>query len=106
MCCLYNDAVECIRKGTGTTDGCHPKANTTKFFMNGLNVVLKEVLDFVCGKYQHKEDCERENPQGVQNLRRIAAEQTSVIEEKPFLIPPVLRAVGRLASDEDEETSS
>ncbi|XP_074602985.1 uncharacterized protein LOC141856547 [Brevipalpus obovatus] len=102
LCCIYTEATECIKAGTGTMKNCDKKANTTKFFISGVDQVLKEVLDFVCGRYQYKEDCEANNADGLKQLRKVAARK-DVRPDDEFLIGPVIEAVVKLGRDDDED---
>ncbi|XP_074600176.1 uncharacterized protein LOC141854405 [Brevipalpus obovatus] len=102
LCCVYTEATECVRTRTGTVPGCNSKADTSKFLLSSMDAVLKEALDFVCGRYQHREDCVANNPEGVKILREIAEKNEGNVED-PFLINPILMAVNRLAGDDDTD---
>lgn len=101
LCCVYGEATECIKTNTATVPSCNPKADTSKFLLSSMDAVLKEVLDYVCGKYQHKDDCAKHNPEGVQQLKLIAENDRREVEG-PILIAPILQAVNRLSSDDEE----
>lgn len=104
LCCVYTEALDCIKLKTGTVDGCDKNANTTKFLFASINSVLKEVLDFVCGRYQYKEECVLNNPDGVRMLRAIAARNEPYVEgSSAFLISPILESITRFLQDDDED---
>ncbi|XP_074600177.1 uncharacterized protein LOC141854406 [Brevipalpus obovatus] len=101
LCCVYSEALDCVRSQTNTKSGCDKKANTTKFFTSSIDFVFKDVMDFVCGNYQGKDDCVKKNPEGLKKLRSINSSKQPILNNA-FLIEPLIKTVARLSSEDEE----
>lgn len=100
LCCIYAEVMSCINEKTATEKGCDREANTSKRFASSVEYIFVDNIDFMCGRYQYKEDCERDNPEGLKQLRLVAATESEPNYNSSFLVGPYLDIIDRLAGKE------
>ena len=101
LCCAYAEAIECVKDRTSTRSNCDKRASTTRFFISSIDHVFKDVMDFVCGNYQGRDDCVNKNPEGLKKLRMISSAKQPILDNA-FLIEPLIKTVARLSTDDEE----